>query len=122
MKYMKQLLIIFLVTGIGEVLKFFVPLPIPASIYGMVLMFIGLTSGIIKLESVKETAEFLVGTMTIMFIPPAVGLIDKWEQMSSMLVPFIVAITVSTFIVMIVTGKVTDFLIIRKNGGIEDVE
>lgn len=121
MKYMKQLLFILLITAIGELLAYFIPLPIPSSIYGMVLMFVALVTNIIKVEQVKETAEFLTGTMTLMFIPPAVGLIDKWEALSSMIIPAIVAIVVVTPIVMAVTGKVADLLIKIKNGGKIDV-
>lgn len=120
MKYVKQLLIIFVVTCIGELLRFFIPLPIPASIYGMILMLAALITGIIKLEQVKETGEFLVAIMPVMFIPPAVGLINTWDQLSGMLVPVIVITVLSTFAVMIVTGKFTDFLLSRKNKGVAD--
>lgn len=77
MKYMKQLLIIFGVTCIGEILKHFIPLPIPASIYGLVIMLVCLTTGIIKLDHVRECGEFLVEIMPLMFIPAAVGLLDS---------------------------------------------
>lgn len=120
MKYLKQLLIIFIITCIGEILKFFIPLPIPASIYGMVLMLVVLVTGIIKLENVKEAGLFLVEIMPVMFIPPAVGLINTWGQLSSMFIPVLVITVVSTFAVMIVTGKFTDFLLSRKNGGAVD--
>lgn len=102
-------------------MAYFIPLPIPGSIYGMVLMFVALLTKVIKIEQVKETAEFLVGTMTLMFIPPAVGLIDKWDALSSMIIPALVAIVVVTPIVMAVTGKVADFLIKTMNGGKIDV-
>lgn len=73
-KYLKQFLIILGITFIGEILKMFLPMPIPASIYGMVIMFVGLMTGIIKYESVKETGKFLIEIMPIMFIPAGVGL------------------------------------------------
>lgn len=63
MKYMKQFGIILGVTCAGEIIKYFVPLPVPGSIYGLLLMLIFLMSGIIKLEQVKETAEFLIEIM-----------------------------------------------------------
>ena len=120
MRYIKQLLLILAITCIGEILKYFIPLPIPASIYGLVIMFICLAAGIIKLDQVRETAEFLVEIMAIMFIPPAVGLISSWDQLSSVLVPFAVITVLSTFIVMIITGKTADFLLSRKKGGSAD--
>lgn len=111
MKYLRQLLIIICVTCIGEILKTFIPLPIPASIYGLVIMLVCLMTGVIKLEQVKEAGEFLIEIMPVMFIPAAVGLIVSWEQLSGMLVPVVVITVASTFIVMIVTGKATDFFI-----------
>lgn len=116
MKYMRQFGIILGVTCLGEVLKYFIPLPIPGSIYGLLLMLIFLVSGVLKLEQVKETGEFLIEIMPLMFIPAAVGLLTSWEQLSSMLVPVCIITVATTFLVMIVTGKVTDFVIDRKKG------
>ena len=65
-------------------------------------------------EHVKETGEFLIEIMPLMFIPAGVGLVTSWSQLQSFLVPLLVITVVSTFVVMIVTGKVTDFLISRK--------
>ena len=69
---------------------------------------------VIKVEHVKETGEFLIEIMPLMFIPAGVGLVTSWNQLQSFLVPLLVITVVSTFVVMIVTGKVTDFLISRK--------
>lgn len=110
MRYIKQFAIILAVTCIGEILKYFIPLPIPASIYGLVLMLVLLMTRRVRLESVKETAEFLIEIMPMMFIPAAVGLLVSWEQLQPILVPVLVITVVSTFAVMIVTRKVTDFL------------
>ena len=49
MKYIRQMTIILSVTCVAEILKYFIPLPIPASIYGLVLMFLLLVTGIVKL-------------------------------------------------------------------------
>lgn len=114
MKYMKQFLLILAVTCIGEILKYFIPLPVPASIYGLAIMLGLLVTGIVRLESVKETAEFLIEIMPVMFIPAAVGLLVSWEQLQPVLIPVCVITIVSTFAVMIVTGKVTDFLTEKK--------
>ena len=114
MKFLRQFMIILAISFIGEVLKYIVPLPIPASIYGLVILFIALETGIMKLSAVKDTAKFLIEIMPLMFIPAGVGLVTSWSQLQSFLVPLLVITVVSTFVVMIVTGKVTDFLISRK--------
>ena len=116
MKYLRQFGIILGVTCAGEIMKYFIPLPIPGSIYGLILMFLLLLMRVIKVEHVKETGEFLIEIMPLMFIPAGVGLVTSWNQLQSFLVPLLVITVVSTFVVMIVTGKVTDFLISRKEG------
>ena len=114
MRYMRQFGIILGVTCVGEVLKYFLPLPVPGSIYGLVLMLVLLSARVIRVEHVKEVGEFLIEIMPLMFIPAGVGLMTTWGQLKSFLVPLAVITVVSTFVVMIVTGKVTDFLLDRK--------
>lgn len=114
MKYLRQFAIILGVTCVGELIKYFVPLPIPASIYGLVLMLVLLMSGVLKLGQVKEAGEFLVEIMPLMFIPAGVGLLTSWEQLQGVLVPVLVITIVTTFVVMIVAGKVSDLFINMK--------
>lgn len=114
-KYLKQFLIILGITFIGEILKMLLPLPIPASIYGMVIMLAGLMTGIIKYESVKETGKFLIEIMPIMFIPAGVGLINSWGTLSAILVPALLITVIAVITVMGATGWISQF-IIRKSG------
>ena len=107
MKYMKQFGIIMGISFAGELLKFLIPLPIPASIYGLVIMFAALCTGILKLEHVEKTADFLVNIMPLMFIPAGVGLMKEWGALSEIWLPFAVTIVVTTVVVMAVTGRVT---------------
>lgn len=115
MKYMKQLCIILGVTCVGELFKYFIPLPIPGSIYGLLLMLICLMTGFIKVDSVRETGEFLIEIMPLMFIPAGVGLMASWGQLSGILIPVMLITVISTFVVMVVTGKVTDYLLSKKS-------
>ena len=117
MKYIRQFGIILAVSFIGETLNAVIPLPVPASIYGIVIMFICLKTGIIPVESVRETSMFLIEIMPLMFIPAAVGLVTSWDMMKSSLVPYIVITVVSTVAVMAVSGIVTQMIIRNKNGG-----
>ena len=107
MKYIRQFSIILIVSFLGELLKSFIPLPIPASIYGLVLMLAALWSGIVPLEAVRETGKFLISIMQLMFIPAAAGLLVSWKEMQDMLIPFIVIIIVSTGVVFGISGRVT---------------
>ena len=66
MKYLRQFCIILLISALGEGLHILLPLPVPASVYGLVLMLGTLTSGILKLEQVEDAADFLVEIMPVM--------------------------------------------------------
>lgn len=110
MKYLKQFLIIITVSFVGEILKEAVPLPIPASIYGMLTMLAVLCTGVIKPAQVSETGDFLIEIMPVMFIPAAVGLLDSWDALKPVLVPVTAITVVSTVIVMAVSGRVTQFV------------
>ena len=111
MKYLKQFAVILTMTFLGEMLHLLLPLPVPASIYGMVLMLISLMTGIIKLEQVRETGTFLIEIMPIMFIPAGVGLLNSWSSLRPILIPVLVITVVSTIFVMGISGKVTQFVI-----------
>ncbi len=117
MKYLKQFGLIIIISLIGEFLHFLLPLPVPASIYGLLLMLGALITGVIKLESVKETAVFLIEIMPVMFIPAAVGLIDIWDLIRGNLLAYVVLTFVSTCVVMLVSGRVTQAVIRLEKGG-----
>lgn len=113
MKYLKQFLIILAVSLMGEILKAVLPLPIPASIYGMVLMFIFLLTGVIKLSQVRETGRFLIEIMPVMFIPAGVGLMSSWNVLEPVLLPVSVITVITIFTVMGATGLISQAIIRR---------
>lgn len=107
MKYMRQFGIILLVSLLGEICHFLIPLPIPASIYGLVLMLMALQTGIVNPASVQDVGRFLIEIMPLMFIPAAVGLMEVWPTLKPLCVPFVLIMLLSTIIVMAVTGWCT---------------
>jgi len=113
MKHLLRLTIILGISLVGELLNALIPLPVPASIYGLVLMLLGLCTRIIPLEAVQTPGRFLIEIMPVMFIPAAVGLIDSWPLLKPVLVPVAVITVVSTFVVMGVTGIVTQAVMRR---------
>ena len=100
-------------------MKCLLPLPIPASIYGMIILFLGLMTKVIKLESVKETGKFLIEIMPIMFIPAGVGLMTTWGALQPILLPVSIITAVTIITVMVATGWVSQ-IIIRKSGKKKD--
>lgn len=119
MKYLKQFAVILGVTCVGEILHYFIPLPIPGSVYGLVLLFFALVKGWIKLEAVRETGLFLIEIMPLMFIPSAAGVVVSWGQIRTIFLPVCVITVISTFVVMVIAGKVTDACISRQEKGEE---
>lgn len=113
MKYIRQFLIILAISFIGELLKYVLPLPIPASIYGMAILFVCLMTGWIKLEAVKETGKFLIEIMPLMFIPAGVGLMVSWGTLKPVLIPVCVITVVTIITVMAMTGRLSQWIIRR---------
>ena len=111
MKYSKQFCIILFLSFLGEALRSVIPLPIPASVYGLVLMLGALASGILKVSQVRETSEFLIEIMPVMFIPAGVGLMDSWGVLKPVCIPVLLITVLTTVIVMGTTGAVTQQMI-----------
>ena len=92
MKYVRQIGIILGITLAGEFLNQILPLPVPAGVYGLFLMLAALMSGVVKMESVEG------------------GILECANELKAVLIPFLIIIAVSTVVVMIVTGKVAQFM------------
>lgn len=114
MKLIFQFLIILVFSFVGELLNALLPLPIPASIYGIVLMYAALHFKIIKVEDVRDVSTFLIKMMPIILLPPSVGVIEQWDVIKDDSISFILISIVSTVVVMSVAGLVTQ-AIIRHN-------
>lgn len=111
MKYLVQFLIVIAFSFLGELLHAVLPLPIPASIYGIILLFIALEMKWIKVKDIKETSSFLIAIMPVMFIPSAVGLMDSWQSIGSSWFQYVVVTVVTTFVVMGAAGALTQYVI-----------
>ena len=90
----------------GEVLAVVLPLPIPASVYGLLLMVAALKTGVLKLDQVRETGLFLTGIFPLLFVPAAAGVVELGSQLMDLLLPAVLAIVPITALVMAVTGMV----------------
>ena len=111
MKYIKQLLLIVTFSFVGELLSALIPLPVPAAIYGLVLLFLALLTGLLKLEQVSDTAHFLISIMPLFFVVPTVKLLGYWDVIAPALLPICVILVTSTVVVFAVSGVVTQLLL-----------
>ncbi|MFQ7553147.1 MAG: CidA/LrgA family protein [Blautia marasmi] len=121
MKYLRQFCIILLLSFLGEGLHIILPLPVPASVYGLVLMLAALQTGILKTHQVKESAGFLIEIMPVMFIPAAAGLLNSWGVLKPVFIPVAVITAFTTVFVMAVTGLVTQGIIRKGKKSDENV-
>ena len=97
MKYIREFGIIIVISLIGELLNYLIPLPIPSSIYGLVIMFLCLHFKIVKIADVKKTAVFLIEIMPLMFIPAAVGIIESWDIIKPNVIAYAIITIVSKY-------------------------
>ena len=114
MKWIRQFMILLAVTLSGEILRALIPFAIPAGIYGLVILFLFLCFGVIKLDQVEGAADFLIEIMPLCFIPAGVGLMTRWAQLQSLLLPVLISLFVVTILVMAATGFATQYLVRRK--------
>ncbi len=90
------------------------PLPVPASVYGLVLLLAALNFGLVKLDQVKEVGSYLTGIFPLLFVPAAAGVMELWAEMGDMLLPIVIAILPVTVLVMVLAGRTTQALTSRK--------
>lgn len=98
----------------GEVLHAVLPLPVPASVYGLLLLLLALCFGIVKPEQVRETGLFLTGIFPLLFVPAAAGVMELWAELGAMLLPAVIAIVPVTVLVFAAAGRTTQAIIHRK--------
>ena len=123
LKYIKQLTIILILSLISEFLGAVIPLPVPACVYGIVLTFILLETKILPLCAIEETSRYMITIMPIMFIPPAIRLLDLWDVVKPIWLSCTFIAVITTFAIMFVSGRVTQAVIrhSEKKGGRDNV-
>ena len=114
MHYLKQFAVIIAISAISELLAIFIPLPIPASIYGMSLLFLLLMTGVLKLQQVENAANLLLGIMPALFVVSGAGLITSYGQISEHFFGWVAVNIGSTIVILATTGLLAQGMIRRK--------
>lgn len=110
MKNLRQLMIVLIAYFLGMVLQSLLNLPIPGTVLGLILLFIALCTGIVKVEMIEDICDVLISHMSFLFVPAGVGLMVSFGVLKGKWIPFIIIIIVSTILVWIVTAYVVAFL------------
>lgn len=107
-RYLIQFFLVFIIWQTGEWISGLLPFTFPGSLIGMMLLFTGLLSGIIKLEWIEDCSQLFLKYMAFFFVPAGVGLMVVKDIISANFIPLIVIIPFTTLLVMAVTGKITE--------------
>lgn len=122
MKYVYQIGIIGGISFISEVLYAILPLPVPASVYGLIILLVLLLTGVVKVAQIEDTADFLLKIMPILFVGPSVGLIRAADMVRGQILPLVVMCVLSTVGVMVVTSLTAQVMIRKKKEGKKHVK
>ena len=116
MKYLHQAVILAAITFAAEIIKYLLPLPIPVSIYGLVLLFLLLKTGILPLEKIQDVGDLLLELMPLLLVPASVSFVTALDTVQEMLLPVLIMGLVGTLLVMVITGRVAQAVIRRRKG------
>ena len=115
MKYLNQFLIILGFSLMGEVLQRIVPLPIPASVYGIVLLFLALCLKLVNVEQVKTAGSFLTSILPVLFVSPSVGILENWDLIKGSLFAMLLLALATTCLTFGIAGRVAQ-AVMQKGG------
>ncbi|MCL2629106.1 MAG: CidA/LrgA family protein [Alphaproteobacteria bacterium] len=117
MKYLQQFLLLMMFVFAGELIHRFVPLPIPGGIWGLILLFAALVSGVVKLPQIEKLADFFLAVIVVLFVVPAVGIIDIWDEIAAYWLQILIVVVVTYFAAMASTGWTAEIMIRRMAKG-----
>lgn len=116
MKQIRQLSLIFCFSFLGELCRYLIPFPIPASIYGMALLFAALALKIIPADAVQDSGKFLVSILPVLFVAPTVNIMASFHLIQAHISEILLVLIATTLFSFAVSGLVTQWLLRRKGG------
>lgn len=85
--------------------------PLPTAVVGLILMYVLLTTHIIKLEWVDSFGSAMIGLIAFLFVPSGISLAANLDIMKSEGVQIVLVIILSTIILLVVTAYTTRLLL-----------
>lgn len=120
MRIFKQLFWILLFSFIGESISFMLPFAIPGSVIGMILLFIVLHYGWLKMEQVEEVGNWLTSNMALFFVPAGVALMTNFSLLADYWWQLLIITLITTIVMMVSVGKIVQVIKNRSRGGKND--
>ncbi|HWQ44146.1 MAG TPA: CidA/LrgA family protein [Methanosarcina barkeri] len=107
---LKEFSIILIIYFLGELLQKISGLPIPGNVVGMLILFLGLYTGIIKLKMIGKISDFLLDNLAFFFLPAGVSLITCFSLLEGKWTAILEVSLLSTVITLGVTGLIVEFV------------
>ena len=117
MKFFRESILLLSIYFVGEIISNGLNLPIPGNIIGMILLFILLSTNVLKVEKVENLANFFLDHLAFFFIPAAVGLMTSFASLKGSIFKIILLCILTTIIVISVTAVTVEFICKRKSNG-----
>lgn len=117
MEIIKQLLLILGACFAGEVISALLPITFPSSVIAMMLLFALLLSGALKEVHISKVGDFFLQNMSVFFLPSAIGILEHWNVISSVLVQFLLICLLTTLITFAATAYTVMFVQKLMKGG-----
>lgn len=102
--FARSALIILLFLYLGKGIQYITHLPIPGSIFGLLLLFLGMNIRLIPLNYVLPAGSVLLNYITLFFVPVGVGLLQYSDLLSMHWLTIVVSSVVSTLAVLLSVG------------------
>lgn len=115
MKFFRESILLLSIYFVGEIISKGLNLPIPGNIIGMILLFILLSTNVLKVEKVENLANFFLDHLAFFFIPAAVGLMTSFASLKGSIFKIILLCILTTIIVISVTAVTVEFICKRKS-------
>jgi len=115
MKYLQQFLLLMAFVFAGEAVHAILPLPIPASIWGLLLLLCALLSGVVKLPQIEDVSKFFLAVIPVLFVVPAVGVLEIFGDLTEIWPVMLVVIGITYLAAMASTGWLADWMIRMKD-------
>ena len=110
---LQQALTLAVILLISKIIESFIPIPMPASVIGLVLLFIALCTGIVKLGQVESVGTALTNNISFLFVPAGISVINSLPILSQSPVLIILLIIISTILLLISTGFASQLLVTK---------
>ena len=112
---LRSFAILYLMLFAGEWLAELLPVGVPGSIFGLLLLFFGLTTQAIKVEWIMFGAGLLIRYMAVLFVPVSVGIIKYYDLLVAQWKILLIPNILSTFLTLFVIAFIGNYLFYKQS-------